>query len=251
MDAGKRVILITGSARGIGAGLVREFALMGHHVVINYRSSELAAAALHTEIVDRCGPEASLVVKADVSSSVEVRRMFDAAHQHFGRVDVLINNAGVNRDGAFQEISDEDWSEVLGTVLTGTFFCSREFARRFSGDEGHIINIGAVTAIHGRRNGANYCSARAGVVNLTRCMALELAPRIRVNTVTPGYIDTEEVVRRYELQRPDKLQEALKVIPMGRLGTPQDIFRTINFLVCESTYITGQNFFVDGGKLMH
>jgi acetoacetyl-CoA reductase/3-oxoacyl-[acyl-carrier protein] reductase len=165
-------------------------------------------------------------------------------------VDVLINNAGLNLDGPFLEMAESEWRRVLDTVLTGSFFCSQEFARRFSGEEGHIISIGAVPAIHGRKNGANYCSARAGVMTLTRCLALELAPRIRVNCVTPGWISTEEVMERYGLRQPDSFARAVATVPLGRLGTPDDVAAVIRFLVEEAGYVTGQNFFVDGGKLM-
>ena len=136
-------------------------------------------------------------------------------------------------------------------MLTGTFLCAQQFARRYCGDSGHVINIGALTAITGRKNGANYCAARAGVLTLTKCLALELAPRIRVNCVIPGLIQTEEVNERYHLDDPDKARTFLGQIPLGQFGTPEDIFRMIYFLVNDSTYITGQNFQVDGGKLLH
>jgi acetoacetyl-CoA reductase/3-oxoacyl-[acyl-carrier protein] reductase len=138
----------------------------------------------------------------------------------------------------------------MNTILTGTFMCSQEFALRYKGSKGHIVNIGALTAIRGRLNGANYCSARAGVLTLTKCMALELAPKIRVNCVTPGFINTDEVTERYNLTQKDKLEQALLTIPLGKLGKPEDIFKMIYFIVSESNYITGQNFIVDGGKLM-
>ena len=164
---------------------------------------------------------------------------------------VLINTAGLNIDKPFLEITDKDWSTVLGTILTGTFICSQEFARRYQGEAGHIITIGAVTALRGRKNGANYCSARAGVLTLTKCMALELAPRIRVNCVTPGYINTEEVMERYKLDEQENLERALSGIPMSRLGKTEDVFQIVDFLVNTTSYVTGQNYFVDGGSYMH
>ena len=247
----RKVILITGSSRGIGAALALDFAREGYRVVINYLKSEAAAVRLRDHIVGQFGLDAAVVIGADVSDRTSVRNMFSTCLDRFGRVDVLINNAGVNRDRPFLEMMDEDWMRVVSTILTGTFVCSQEFALSYVGEEGHIINIGAVTAIHGRKNGVNYCSARAGVLTLTRCLALELAPRIRVNSVTPGWIATEEVIERYGLSHPDNLARAIASVPLGRLGTPDDVFRTIHFLVSGSGYITGQNFFVDGGKLMH
>jgi NAD(P)-dependent dehydrogenase (short-subunit alcohol dehydrogenase family) len=148
-------------------------------------------------------------------------------------------------------MNDDEWTKVISTILTGTFICSQEFAKQYNGNSGHIVNIGALTAIHGRKNGANYCSARAGVVNLTKCMALELAPRIKVNCVTPGWIETEELVERYQLHKDENYRKAVNTIPLERLGSPDDIFRMIYFIMNDSTYITGQNFFVDGGYLMH
>jgi acetoacetyl-CoA reductase/3-oxoacyl-[acyl-carrier protein] reductase len=179
-----------------------------------------------------------------------VQALFDQIYQAWGRLDVLINNAGLNRDKAFLEMSDEEWETVIATILTGTFMCSQEFARRFSGDSGNIINIGAVTAIKGRKNGVNYCSARAGVVTLTKCIALELAPRIRVNTVTPGRIDTEELRTRYQLDEATKRARYEQEVPLARLGKPEDVAAMILFLVKTGQYVTGQNFFVDGGLFM-
>jgi acetoacetyl-CoA reductase/3-oxoacyl-[acyl-carrier protein] reductase len=176
--------------------------------------------------------------------------MFEQACQAFGKVDVLINNAGINRDRPFIEMSDEEWGVVMDTILKGTFLCSQEYARRYRGSEGNIINIGAITAVKGRSNGANYCSARAGVLALTKCMALELAPRIRVNTVTPGRIDTEELRERYQLEDVQKKSKLEQEVPMKRLGTPADVAGMILYLVSSGPYITGQNFFVDGGLFM-
>lgn len=136
-------------------------------------------------------------------------------------------------------------------MLTGTFHCCQEFAARYRGESGHIINIGASTGIRGRKNGANYCAAKAGVINLTRCLAMELAPRICVNCVVPGYHDTEEVMTRYNLRDPVGYSKVVDTIPMGRLGTVEDLFRTVRFLVEDATYITGQNLFVNGGHFMH
>jgi 3-oxoacyl-[acyl-carrier protein] reductase len=250
MTEGPRVALITGGSGGIGAALVRTFARRGFRVVVNYRQSEAPARALRDAIAGEWGPGAALAVRADVASRSQVAAMFDWVHDEFGRVDVLIAGAGVNRDAPFLEMGDDEWSAVVGTILTGTFVSAQEFARRFAGDDGHIVTIGALTAIRGRKNGANYCSARAGVLALTKCLALELAPRIRVNCLTPGYIETDEVVRRYQLDRPEQLERAVGAVPLGRLGTPDDVARMVEFLVCESSYVTGQNFLVDGGMLM-
>ena len=191
----KKVVLITGSSRGIGAGLARSFAEKGYAVAINYLKSEQAAGRARRKAsmpaLERILPWQSGRMSGCRS---DVSQMFDQVIARFKRIDVLVNTAGLNIDKPFLEMTDEDWSTVLGTILTGTFICSQEFARRYQGEAGHIITIGAVTALRGRKNGANYCSARAGILTLTKCLALELAPRIRVNCVTPGYINTAEVI---------------------------------------------------------
>lgn len=247
----KKVILVTGSSRGIGAALAENFIRMNFLVIINYCRSRDQAVQLESSLNAQYGNDSVMAIPADVSRREEVVRMFDHIYREFGRLDVLINNAGINRDAPFLEMSDENWWEVISTILGGTFLCSQEFARRYRGEGGHIINIGALTAIRGRANGVNYCSARAGVVALNKCLALELAPRIRVNCVTPGWINTSEVRERYQLEKPENLERAIHSTPLRRLGTPEDVVRLIDFLVTESSYITGQNYLVDGGMLMY
>lgn len=245
-----KTILITGAARGIGAALVTGFAARGWQVAFTYLRSDARAQALCRSIQDRPGSGPVLALRADVRERQEVSALFDRVCEHFGGLDVLVNNAGINRDGPFLDMTDEQWDEVIDTVLTGAFLCSQQFARRYTGEAGHIVNTGALTGITGRKNGANYCAARAGVLALTKCLALELAPRIAVNCVTPGLIKTEEVLERYPLEDPAKAPAFLSQIPLGRFGEPEDIFRMVYFLVSDSAYITGQNFQVDGGKLM-
>jgi NAD(P)-dependent dehydrogenase (short-subunit alcohol dehydrogenase family) len=247
----RKVALITGAARGIGAALAAGFADAGYRVVIHYRTSETQARAVHEQVTARHGTDSAMVVQADVSDRAGVRRMFDAARERFGGVDVLVNNAGINRDGPFLDMSDADWRQVLDAVLTGTFICSQEYARRYTGPEGHIVNLGATTGVSGRKNGANYCSAKAGVLTLTKCLALELAPRIKVNCVTPGHVKTEELVERFGLDRPENLGRELGAIPLGRLGRPEEVCQVVLFLVRQSGYVTGQNYIVDGGRFMY
>lgn len=246
----KKVILVTGSAKGIGAHLIRRFADNGRIVIINYIHSKDHANTLLKELHSSYETDSAMCIRADVSDRSEVTGMFDSVINRYHRIDVLINNAGINRDKPFLLMTDEDWEVVIKTILTGCFICSQEFARRYQGTSGHIINIGAVTALRGRMNGANYCSARAGIITLTQCLALELSPYIRVNCVTPGWINTDEVIERYGLHEPDRMKQTLDTIPMKRLGTPEDIFSIINYIVSDSGYIMGQNLFVDGGRSM-
>ena len=246
----KRTILVTGSSRGIGAGLVKGFAREGYKVVINFSKSQGEAHTVYQEICNLSNPRNVMLVKADVSKRTEVKNMFDRIVDNFGKIDVLINNASINLDGPFLEMTNEQWQKPINTNLTGTFICSQEFAFHFQGDIGHIINISAHTGIQGRINGCNYCSAKAGVIILTHCLALELAPKIRVNCIIPGLIETAEVMTRYDLYNQDNYRAAISRIPLGRSGTPEDIFRMAYFIIEHSDYITGQKFFVNGGNFM-
>ena len=243
-----KVIVITGASRGIGAELLRGFARKGLKVVLNYSKSDETADALFADIA--LFTKDILKVKADVSDRHEVRRMFDQVVERFGKIDILINNAGQNIDGPFIQMSDAQWQRVLGVHLTGTFICSQEFVLHSQGNDGHIVNVSASTALKGRKNGANYCSAKAGIIALTKCLALELAPKIKVNCVVPGFMETEEVLTRYGLYDKDNHEKAISAIPLMRLGTPSDVFALVDFIVNESTYITGQNFFVNGGNYL-
>ena len=245
-----RSIVITGASRGIGAALATGFAREGHQVTLNYAHATAEAESLFAALTAEVGADRLLLQRADVGSRQDVQRMLDAAVDKFGRVDVLVNNAGLNLDGPFLEMTDEHWDRVLRTNLTGTFLCCQEFARRFRGENGAIVNVSAATAIHGRRNGANYCSAKAGVIALTRCLALELAPQICVNCVIPGTVETEEVVTRYSLRDPEARARRLAQIPLGRLGTTEDVFRTVRYLVTDASFVTGQNLFVNGGAYL-
>ncbi len=244
----KKIILVTGGSRGIGEEFVRGFAAQGHRVVLNYSRSQQQAEEVSTSVENSGG--AVFCQQADVSARDQVRAMFDAVEEHWGMVDILINNAGINLDGPFLPMEGEQWQRVVDVVLTGTFLCSQEYARRYQGTAGHIINMGAATALHGRKNGTNYCSAKAGVMTLTKCLARELAPAIAVNCVVPGFMETEEVMERFNLYDPDRRRDMENRVPQGRLGTTADIFRMTSFLVNEATYITGQNHFVNGGEYM-
>jgi 3-oxoacyl-[acyl-carrier protein] reductase len=245
-----KVALITGALSDIGRATAQTLASAGYNIVVNYRRHPEQAQLFAESLIHEWNAPQAIAIQADIRDRTQVQSLFDQIYQSFGRLDVLVNNAGINQDRPFLDMSDEAWETVISTVLTGTFRCSQEFTRRYTGDNGNIINIGAVTAIKGRKNGANYCSARAGVLVLTKCMALELAPRIRVNTVTPGRIDTDELRTRYGLDDAQTLSRLEQEVPLARLGQPADVAGMIAFIVTDGHYITGQNFFVDGGLFM-
>jgi len=234
----------------IGRATATVFAIAGYSVALNYRRNEEQAREFSDWLVHTGHAPQAKVFRADIRSRQDITDMFEQACHIFGSVDVLVNNAGTNQDRAFLAMDDEEWDVVIDTILKGTFMCSQEYARRYAGSAGCIINIGAVTALKGRLNGANYCSARAGVLALTKCLALELAPRIRVNTVTPGRIDTEELRGRYRLEDAKNKSRLEKEVPLQRLGTPDDVAGMILYLASAGQYITGQNFLVDGGLFM-
>ncbi|PKN99128.1 MAG: short-chain dehydrogenase [Chloroflexi bacterium HGW-Chloroflexi-4] len=246
----EKVVLITGALSDIGRATAQAFAKVGYSVVLNHRSKADEAAQFANELVHDFGAPQAIGVQADIRIRSEVMGMFEQIYVRMGRLDVLVNNAGINRDNAFLEMTEEEWETVTNTVLKGTFMCSQEFARCYTGTDGSIINFGATTAITGRKNGANYCPARAGVLTLTKCLALELAPRIRVNTITPGRIDTEEVRLRYHTDDPEIRKDFERDVPLKRMGEAADVASMIIYLVESGKYITGQNMIVDGGLMM-
>ena len=245
----ERVILITGSSSGLGACLIRHFSKKGFDVVINY-VMDAEAEALYGEIAENVGDQKVMKFKANVSDRSEVKAMFDAAIKKFGRVDILINCAGINRDGPFMEMTDELWDAVVNVHLKGHFVCSQEYAFHNTDREGLIINLGAAAGQIGRKNGANFCAAKGGIFALTKAMALELAPRIRVNCLVPNAIRTKEVIERYDLENKEGLEKELATMPMGRLGEYEDVIHMVDCIV-DAKFSTGANFYVNGGQYMH
>lgn len=247
-----KVILITGASRGIGREMAKFFAKKGNKIAANYSKSADEAESLYDEVSSY--NKDIIMFKADISDRFQVKNMFKKTVEKFGRVDVLVNNASINMDASIIDMTDEKWQRVINTNLTGNFICSQEFVFAFNdtGNSfcGDIINIASNSSLTGRKNGANYCSAKAGVVTLTKCLALELAPKIKVNCIMLGYVNTEEVMERYGLHDKNNYDKMLETIPMERLGTPNDVFQAVNFIINETTYMTGQSFFINGGNYM-
>ena len=244
-----RVILITGSSSGLGSELIRNFAKKGFGVVINYIVED-EAEALYQQIVKDVGETKVMKYKANVADRKQVRSMFDTVVEKLGHVDILINCAGINRDASFTELTDDLWDAVISAHLKGHFVCGQEYVLHNTDHEGLIINFGAACGQIGRKNGANFCSAKGAIITLTKCMALELAPRIRVNCLVPGSIKTREVIERYDLETDDGLQKELATLPMGRLGEFEDVIRMVECII-DAKFTTGANFYVNGGQYMH
>ncbi|OKI08087.1 short-chain dehydrogenase [Streptomyces sp. CB02923] len=239
--------VVSGGTRGIGLALSLRLTALGYRVIAPYRSDK--EAARQAEAAGEGRIEALCLDVADATSVREgCRRILD----EYGAPEVLVNNAGRNRDRPFAELTDEDWDEVLATNLSGPFRMCRALAPAMvAAGRGTIVNIGSTTAIRPRRDGANYCASKAGLLHLTKCLALELAPTVRVNALIPGFTDTPEVTERYGLDVPEKREAIVRSIPRNRIGTTADIADALEFLVASgSSYITGQQLIVDGGHFM-
>lgn len=247
MQLSGRVALVTGAGRGIGRAIALAFAEEGADVVVNYSRSKMGAE----DAVDRIRGigRKSMAVRADVSKANEVERLVACVVRAFGRVDVLVNNAGVMGTTKVVETSDEEWDRVIDNNLRSTFLCSRAVARSMlERKSGRIINIASVAGIMGGVVGAHYAAAKAGVLGLTKAMARELAPHILVNAIAPGPTETDLIS---ELSQETK-RRLVELTPLGRMGRPVDIARVAVFLASEdSKFITGQTFVVDGGRVMH
>ncbi|HJX12897.1 MAG TPA: 3-oxoacyl-[acyl-carrier-protein] reductase [Dehalococcoidales bacterium] len=245
MDLSNRVAIVTGSARGIGREIAIKLAEVGANIVVN--DIETAAAALEATAneIKALGRQA-LAVTADVSNAADVARLVETAAKTCGRIDILVNNAGVTRDQLIMRMSDEEWDTVLNIDLKSAFLCTRAVLRHMLRARwGRIISIASVVGIIGNAGQANYASAKAGVIGLTRSIAKEVGSRgITANAIAPGFIETRMTEQLDEKQR----EELLKHIPLASLGTPRDVAEAVAFLASEEArYITGHVLNVDGG----
>lgn len=251
MKTKNKTALITGGGKGIGRAISLKLASEGYKVAVNYHRDSQSAENTVAEIESRqC---AAMLVRADVSNSQEVVDMVQKVDAAWGGIDVLVNNAGINVDKPFLEMSEEDWDRVVDTNLKGAFLVSREVSRLMKAKQLqlNIINIGATTAIAGRKNGVNYCASKAGLLVMTRCLAKELAPDVRVNSVIPGLTRTGETIERFQLDTREEYELAKRDIPLKRLGQPEEVASLVAFIISEEgAYINGQKFIVDGGEYM-
>ena len=246
MELQNKVALITGGAQGIGKTISEELVQNGAHVVLGAVNLEGAQAT--AEAINNNGGSAS-AVKIDVSNPAEVKQVFDSIMKDKKPVDILINNAGITRDGLMIRMKELDWDSVLNINLKGTFLCSQQAAKQMMKQKsGVIVNIASIVGVMGNFGQANYSASKAGVIGLTKTLAREVASRgIRVNAVAPGFIDTEMTRVLDESVR----QSLIEQIPLAKLGLPEDVARCVAFLVSDrSSYITGQVINVNGGMLM-
>jgi len=230
-----KTALVTGGSRGIGRAIALELARAGARVTLSYRSGKDEA----DEVASEAGGRA---VQADVSNAGDAKRLVDEA----GELDILVNNAGVTRDGVIARMSDEDWSEVIGTNLGGVFHTCRAAARgMMKRRSGSIVNISSIVGVHGNPGQTNYSASKAGIIGFTKALARELGVRgVRANVVAPGYIDT----RLTQVIADDMKELMLASTPLGRFGQPEDIAGAVRFLCSgEASFITGEVLLVDGG----
>lgn len=242
-----KTALVTGASRGIGAAIAKKLAARGFMVIINYGHSSAAAEEVKNQI-EQAGGQAVLM-QGDVSSGDDVDRMFKDIKKTWGRLDVLVNNAGINRDTLLVRMKEDQWDAVLSTDLKSVFFTTKAAASLMMRQRsGSIINIASVVGITGNAGQANYAAAKAGVIGFTKSVAKELAARgIRVNAIAPGFIETDmtDAIR-------EKIREGmLETIPLRRGGKAEDVANAVAFLASDDAgYITGQVLKVDGGMVM-
>jgi 3-oxoacyl-[acyl-carrier protein] reductase len=240
-----QVAIVTGASRGIGRSIALELAQVGAKVVVNYASSSGAADELVAQIISGGGE--AIAIGADVSKADQIDELVKTVMDKWGRIDVLVNNAGITRDTLLLRMKLEDWQAVIDTNLTGVFSCTRTVSKiMLKQKSGRIINIASVAGQMGNPGQANYSASKAGVIGFTKTVAKELSSRgITVNAVAPGFIATD-------MTNDLKAEGILQFIPLGRYGQPEEVAGMVRFLAADpaAAYITGQTFNVDGGMVM-
>ncbi len=234
--------IVTGGAKGIGKAIVEELAKNGINVVINYNKSEQAAKDLRQELTqDGCNVE---IYKADVSKREEAKKLVSYAKEKFGEIDILINNAGIDKWQLFTDITDADWNEIISCNLNSAFYMTQEVVKdMIHNKKGTIINISSIWGITGASCEVAYSVSKAGMDGLTKALAKELAPsEIRVNSIAPGAIMTD---MNKNLTK-EEIEEVNNQIPLGRFGTPQEVAKCAKWLI-EDSYTTGQIISPNGG----
>ncbi len=243
-DLKGKVAIVTGGSRGIGRAIARVLALSGCSVVITYKSSSQQAQ----EVVDEISKfdSKAMAIQADSAKFEDAQRVVDEVLKNFGKIDILINNAGITRDNLILRMSESDWDDVIETNLKGVFnFTKAVIKHMISQRYGKIINIASVVGLIGNPGQTNYAASKAGIIGFTKALAKEVASRnIQVNVVAPGYVETEMTEKLNEEQK----KRLFEMIPAKRIAKPEEIAYVVKFLASpEADYITGQVIVVDGG----
>ncbi len=236
----KKVVLITGANGGIGSATAKRFGNAGYNVIFHYHVKKENAEKVAQEI----GPENSMMVQADITSYTDVSRMCAEAMERFGRIDVLVNNAGIVRDRTFQKLANDEWDEVLNTNLQGTFYVTKCIVNSMISNKfGRIINVSSVVGERGNFGQSNYSASKSALIGFSKSLSKELAPKgILVNAIAPGFVNTE-MTRDIPAEIKEKI---ILQIPLKRFAEPEEIADTI-FFMAESTYLTGTVIEVNGG----
>ena len=240
----EKLALVTGGSRGIGKACALKLAEAGYDVVINY-AGNVEAANKTVEEIKALGVEAE-AYKFDVSNQAEVDENIAKIVEKYGRIDILVNNAGITRDDLFIRMGEDKWSAVINTNLNSAFYVSKPVVKvMMKQRSGAIVNMSSVVGVSGNIGQANYSAAKAGLIGFTKSLAKELGARnIRVNAIAPGFIATDMT------KDLTNTEEMMKLIPLKRMGTPEDIAAAVKFLTVDSTYVTGQVLEVDGGLII-
>lgn len=239
----EKLALVTGGSRGIGKACAIELAKAGYDIAINY-AGNVDAANKTVEELKALGVQAE-AFKFDVSDKDAAAAGIDEILAKFGRIDVLVNNAGITRDGLFMRMSDENWDAVIDTNLSSAFYVSQPVVKvMMKQRSGAIVNMSSVVGVSGNAGQANYSAAKAGLIGLTKTLAKELGSRgIRVNAIAPGFINTD-------MTKDLDTSKFTDFIPLKRLGEPEDIAKAVKFLAVDAEYVTGQVLEVDGGLII-
>lgn len=244
MSQNAKVAVVTGGGQGIGKAVAAAFLKNGHAVVISDTDREAGEETAE----EFGGPGTIDFIAADVSREQEVAVLFRLTMERFGRVDVLVNNAGISANKPLELLSLADWNRVIGTNLTGPFLCARHAAPHLRESGGCIINIASTRAMMSEADTEAYSASKGGIVALTHALAVSLGPRVRVNCISPGWIETSGWRKRSGKRSPELSADDHLQHPAGRVGTPEDIAAMVLFLASpEASFITGANFVVDGG----
>lgn len=249
VNTGDSVILITGAARRVGAGIARTLHEAGARVILHYRTAATEAQALTNEL-NHVRPDSARCVMADLCESARIPDLIDTALTFFGRLDALVNNASAFYATPLGRIDENAWHELMGSNLKGPLFLSQAAAPHLRMTRGAIVNITDIHAERPLKNYPLYCAAKAGLLGLTRALALELAPDVRVNAVAPGPIEWPTGTAATDFDQEIRSTIVERTL-LQRQGSPVDIARTVRFLLFDAPYITGQVIPVDGGRSIY